>query len=70
MPQADPSTELAALYLRAFAQFGARALWRSRPVASPTPQDALAIAWSLRVEGDLEALRLSERIEALCGAAH
>jgi hypothetical protein len=61
--------ELARLYRQAFADFGAMALWSSRPVADPTPGDALAITESLRVEGNREARRLAEKIEALCRAA-
>jgi hypothetical protein len=55
-----------ALYRRAFAEFGARALWSSREVRDPTPEDALAITRSLRVEGNLEARRLAEAIERAC----
>jgi len=58
-----------ALYRRAFREFGARALWSSRPAAHPTVADALAITHSLRVEGDLNARRLAEQIEAACRAA-
>jgi hypothetical protein len=57
------------LYRRAFERYGARALWSSRPVPNPTPEDALAITRSLRVEGDLEARRLAEQIEQACRAA-
>ncbi len=62
----DQQEDLAALYRRAFAEFGASALWSSRPVPDPRPEDALAITRSLRVEGDLRARRLAERIEAAC----
>ena len=61
--------DFGALYRRAFAEFGASALWSSRPVGDPTPADALAITRSLRVEGDLRARRLAERIEEACRAA-
>lgn len=57
------------LYRRAFEEFGASALWSSRPVADPSPADALAITRSLRVEGDLQARRLAEQIEQACRAA-
>ena len=57
------------LYRRAFDSLGAVALWSSRPVADPTPEDALAITWSLRVEDNLMARQLAEDIEAACGAA-
>ena len=61
--------DFASLYRRAFEQFGARALWSSKRVADPTPEDALAITHSLRVEGDREARRLAEKIEQACRAA-
>lgn len=62
--------DFATLYRRAFADFGATALWSSRPVPEPTPADALAITRSLRVEGDLRARRLAEQIENACRAPH
>ena len=66
----DPNLlEIERLYRQAFAEFGAIALWSSRPVEHPTPQAALAITESLRVEGNLAARRLAERIEELCRAA-
>ena len=68
----DPTKEpedLVKLYHRAFEEFGASALWSSKPVPDPTPADALAITHSLRVEGNLEARRLAEQIERLCHAA-
>lgn len=68
MDQEERQKEIERLYREAFANYGARALWSSRPVADPTPADALAITNSLRVEGDLNARRLAERIEALCRA--
>ena len=61
-----PTTEpidFVTLYRRAFEEFGTSALWSSKPVPDPTPADALAITHSLRVEGNLEARRLAERIE-------
>ena len=61
--------DFAALYRRAFKDFGTSALWSSRPVPDPTPADALAITRSLRVEGDLRARRLAERIEQACRRA-
>jgi len=68
-PAPQTHDDIAALYRRAFAEFGASALWSSRPVPDPTPQDALAITNSLRVEGDLRARRLAEQIEQACDAA-
>jgi hypothetical protein len=61
-----PLPEFVSLYRRAFEDFGASALWSSRPVPDPTPADALAITHSLRVEGNLQARRLAERIEEAC----
>jgi hypothetical protein len=40
-----------------------------RELEWPMPGDALAIARSLRVEGDLNARRLAEQIEQACRAA-
>lgn len=37
---------------QAFAEFGAMALWGSRPVENPALDDALAITKGLRAEGD------------------
>lgn len=67
--QAPQDDDFVSLYRRAFEDYGASALWSSRPVEEPTREDALAIARSLRVEGDLRARRLAERIEKACRAA-
>jgi len=56
------------LYRRAFKEFGARALWNVRELEDPSPEDALAITWSLRVEGNMKARRLAEQIEKACRA--
>jgi hypothetical protein len=64
-PQPD---NLAGLYHRAFADYGARALWNMRPVEHPTPADALAITKALRTHGRMDGRRLAERIERLCHA--
>lgn len=69
MSDAAPS-ELARLYARAFKEFGTAALWSRRPVPDPTPADALVVARALRSEGDLDARRLAEAIEAAAHAAH
>ena len=61
--------DFVSLYRRAFKEYGASALWSSRPVSDPTCADALAITRSLRVEGDLNARRLAEQIEQACRAA-
>jgi hypothetical protein len=61
--------DFASLYRQAFERFGISALWSSRPVANPTPADALAITRSLRVEGNLQARRLAEQIEQACRRA-
>jgi predicted esterase len=66
--QADQPEDYAALYRRAFAEFGTIALWSSRPVPEPTPADALAITRALRTHGTMDGRRLAERIEALCRA--
>jgi len=64
-----PAPDFVILYRRAFEEFGAAALWSSTPVPDPSPADALAITYSLRVEGDLQARRLAEQIEQACRAA-
>ncbi len=38
-------------------------------VSDPTPEDALAITHTMRVEGNLQARRLAEQIEQACRAA-
>jgi hypothetical protein len=58
------------LYRRAFAEFGALALWNSAPVSDPKPEDALVVARALRFEGNMDARRLAERLEAAARAAH
>lgn len=63
-----PPEDFVSLYRRAFKEYGASALWSSRPVPNPTYEDALAITRSLRVEGDLNARRLAEQIEKACRA--
>lgn len=64
-----PSEDFVSLYRRAFEEYGASALWSSRPVPNPSCEDALAITRSLRVEGDLKARHLAEQIEQACRAA-
>ena len=56
------------LYQQAFADFGSRALWNVRQYDHPEPADALAVAKALRLEGNLQARILAERIEAACSA--
>jgi hypothetical protein len=67
--QTPEASDFASLYRRAFEQFGASALWSSKPVPDPTPADALAITNTLKVEGNREARLLAERIEKACRAA-
>lgn len=61
--------EFVSLYRRAFKDDGYRALWNMRELEAPTCEDALAITWNLRVEGDLNARRPAEQIEKACRAA-
>jgi len=65
-PQQPP--DFVSLYRRAFAEYGARALWNKRLLEAPTPEDALVVARALRVEGDRAARRLAEEIEQACRA--
>jgi hypothetical protein len=61
--------DLVSLYRRAFAEYGARALWNKRELETPTPADAVVVVRALRVEGNREARRLAEQIERACRAA-
>jgi hypothetical protein len=63
------SDEVARLYRQAFADFGARALWNWRVLEQPTLTQALAVADSLRSEGNLQARALAVEIEQACRAA-
>ena len=60
--------DLPALYHKAFAAHGVRALWNMRPVKEPTRADALAITNALRTHCGMDGRRLAERIEKLCRA--
>jgi hypothetical protein len=64
------SPDLEALYRRAFREFRTLALWNVRELEHPTVHQALLVARSLRVEGNMAARRLAEAIEKACGAAH
>ncbi|MGO8942643.1 MAG: hypothetical protein ACLQJ7_03075 [Syntrophobacteraceae bacterium] len=64
--ETEQTEDFVSLYRRAFKEYGASALWSSRPAPDPTCEDALAITRSLRVEGDLKARYLAERIEKAC----
>jgi hypothetical protein len=71
MEPAPPQVEeMVTLYRRAFADYGAQALWSTRAFDEPTVADALIVARELRVEGNLRARALAEEIEQACGAAH
>lgn len=61
--------EYIALYRQAFAEYRAQALWNFRFFETPSPDDALIVARALRIEGDLVARHLAERIEHACHAA-
>ena len=67
--QTTQASDFVSLYRSAFRDFGSRALWNVRELEDPMPEDALVIARHLRVEGDLAARRLAERIEKVCGHA-
>ena len=62
--------DFVSLYRSAFKDFGSRTLWNVRELEDPWPEDGLVIARYLRVEGNLAARRLAERIEQVCHAAH
>jgi hypothetical protein len=61
--------EYESLYHRAFAEFRLQALWNVRELEHPTPEEALIVTRSLRIEGDLNARFLAEQIEQACRAA-
>ena len=63
-------TDYEALYHRAFADYRVHALWNIRELEHPTPEEAMTITRSLRIEGNLNARRLAEQIEQACRAAH
>ena len=54
---------LTALYNRAFTEYGTHALWNVKQLDDPSPHILRRTAHRLRVEGDLDARRLAERIE-------
>jgi hypothetical protein len=58
------------LYRRAFAEYGALALWNVRSFENPEPEDALAITRALRTHGGMGGRRLAEEIERLCSASY
>jgi len=60
---------VAVLYREAFSVFGAAALWNCKPSAHPTIAQALAVAESLRREGNMQSRPLAVRIEEACRAA-
>ena len=62
-------SDYVSLYRQAFAKYRAHALWHMRAFEKPNPEDALAVARALRIEGDLRARRLAEQIEQACHAA-
>ena len=63
------TSQIARLDHEAFAEFSARALWNRREIDRPTIAQPLAVADSLRVEGNLQARSLAIQIEAACRAA-
>jgi hypothetical protein len=69
MTEESSQLEFENLYHRAFADYKLRALWNVRELEHPSPEEALTITRTLRVEGDLSARRLAEEIERACRAA-
>jgi hypothetical protein len=62
-------SDVVRLYRQAFSEYGTRALWNWRQIEQPTITQALAIADSLRTEGNLTARSLAVAIEQACRAA-
>jgi hypothetical protein len=65
----EQTPDYVTLYRRAFAEYGALALWNMRSFENPEPEDALAVARALRNQGNLQACQLAEDIEQACHAA-
>jgi hypothetical protein len=65
----ERADDFRSLYRQAFQEYGARALWNSRLLDRPTPEDALAVARALRIHGNRAARLLAERLEHACRAA-
>jgi hypothetical protein len=65
----EQAPDYVTLYRRAFADYGALALWNIRLLEHPEPGDALVVARALRNEGNLQARQLAEDIERACHAA-
>lgn len=57
------------LYEQAFSVYGTKALWNLARLEDPSPRDALSIARQLRIEGNLRARQLAERLETAARAA-
>ncbi len=58
-----------AMYDEAFDRFGVQALWSCARSDQPTPDQARAIAQTLRRQGDMAAWRLADRLIRACDAA-
>ena len=67
--RASQPEDLVGLYRRAFQDYGTHALWNKRKLDEPTPGDALVVARALRIEGNLAARVLAEKIERACRTA-
>jgi hypothetical protein len=57
--QTPDCEDFTALYRRAFAQYGTKALWNMRPVEDPSVLDALAITRALRMRVGMAGRRLA-----------
>lgn len=67
-PEQEQTPDYVTLYRRAFAEYGALALWNIRSFEKPAPEDALVVARALRNERNLQARQLAEDIEQDCHA--
>ena len=56
-------------YDEAFERFGVVALWNCAPNPGATPDEARAIARTLRRQGNMSAWRLADRLVKACDAA-
>jgi hypothetical protein len=65
-----PATpEAVALYRQAFERFGTQVLWSRTPSQHPTVAQVIAVAQSLRREGNMQSRPLAEQMEEACRSA-
>jgi hypothetical protein len=63
------TSEAVALYRQAFERFGTQALWSRTPREHPTIAQVIAVAQSLRREGNMQSRPLAAQMEEACRSA-